>query len=85
MKIQCSLLFTSFQYLYDYFFQHNLYVNFTALPESYITFGTYEQDNRKKNGQEPIQWLVLENNVERLFVLIKYVLDGLPYNTAYGF
>lgn len=56
----------------------------TALPGSYITFGTYEQDNNKKNGQEPIEWLVLENDGESLFVLSKYVLDGQPYSTAYG-
>ena len=55
----------------------------TALPGSYITFGTYEQDNNKKNGQEPIEWLVLENDGESLFVLSKYVLDGQPYSTAY--
>lgn len=54
----------------------------TALPGSYITFGTYEQDNNKKNGQEPIEWLVLENDGESLFVLSKYVLDGQPYSTA---
>ena len=55
----------------------------TALPGSYITFGTYEQDNKKKNGQEPIEWLVLENDGESLFVLSKYVLDDQPYSTAY--
>ena len=55
----------------------------TALPGSYITFGTYEQDNNKKNGQEPIEWLVLENDGESLFVLSKYVLDGQLYSTAY--
>lgn len=56
----------------------------TALPGSYITFGTYEQDNNKKNGQEPIEWLVLENDGESLFVLSKYVLDGQPYSNAYA-
>ncbi|MBQ6787256.1 MAG: hypothetical protein IJO85_06000 [Lachnospiraceae bacterium] len=56
----------------------------TALPGSYITFGTYEQDNNKKNGQEPIEWLVLENDGESLFVLSKYVLDGQLYSNAYS-
>ena len=55
----------------------------TALPGSYVTFGTYEQDNNKKNGQEPIEWLVLENDGESLLVLSKYVLDAQPYSTAY--
>ena len=55
----------------------------TALPGSYITFGTYEQDNNRKNGQEPIEWLVLENNGESLFVISKYVLDGQLYSNSY--
>ncbi len=55
----------------------------TALPGTYITFGTYEQDNKKKNGQEPIEWLVLENNGESILVISKYVLDGQPYSNAY--
>lgn len=55
----------------------------TALPGTYITFGTYEQDNKKKNGQEPIEWLVLENNGESLLVISKYVLDGQSYSNAY--
>lgn len=55
----------------------------TALPGTYITFGTYEQDNNKRNGQEPIEWLVLENNGESILVISKYVLDGVPYSTAY--
>ena len=54
-----------------------------AAPGSYVTFGTYEQDNNKRNGQEPIEWLVLENDGESLFVVSKYVLDGQPYSTAY--
>ena len=55
----------------------------TALPGTYITFGTYEQDNKKKNGQEPIEWLVLENNGESILVISKYALDGQPYSNAY--
>lgn len=56
----------------------------TALPGSYITFGAYEQDNKKKNEKEPIEWLVLENDGESLFVISKYVLDGQLYSNAYG-
>lgn len=55
----------------------------TALPGTYITFGAYEQDNKKKNGVEPIEWLVLENNGESILVISKYVLDGQPYSNAY--
>ena len=56
----------------------------SALPGSYVTFGAYEQDNNYKNGQEPIEWLVLENDGESLFVISKYVLDGQLYSNAYG-
>lgn len=55
----------------------------TAPAGSYVTFGTYEQDNNIQNGQEPIEWLVLENDGESLFVLSKYVLDGKRYNAAW--
>lgn len=54
----------------------------TALPGSYVTFGAYEQDNIKSNGQEPIEWLVLENDGENLFVVSKYALDAQRYSTA---
>ena len=56
----------------------------TALPGSYVTFGSYEQDNNMSNGQEPIEWLVLENDGESLFLLSKYVLDAQPYSTAFN-
>ncbi len=54
-----------------------------AMPGSYVTFGAYEQDNNKRNGQEPIEWLVLENNGESLLVISKHALDAQPYSTAY--
>jgi hypothetical protein len=54
-----------------------------AVPGTYITFGAYEQDNNKKNGQEPIEWLVIENNGKQLLVLSRYCLDGQPYSTSY--
>lgn len=56
----------------------------TALPGSYVTFGSYEQDNNFKNGQEPIEWLVLENDGESIFVISKHVLDGQLYSNAYA-
>ena len=46
-----------------------------------ITFGVYEQDNKTKNGKEPIQWIVLSNDGKEIFAVSKYVLDCQPYNT----
>ena len=48
-----------------------------------IVFGSYEQDNVKKNGKEPIEWVVLSNTNEELFVVSKYILDWQPYHTEY--
>ena len=47
---------------------------------SYITFGSYEQDADDSNGKEPIEWLVLAKENERLLVISKYGLDFRKYN-----
>ena len=49
-----------------------------------IQFGSYEQDNIKKNGKEPIEWLVLECTDDELFVVSRYILDRMYYNYPYG-
>ena len=54
-----------------------------ARPGNYVIFGAYEQDNNRANGQEPIEWLVLENNGDSLLVISKYVLDAERYSKAY--
>ena len=46
-----------------------------------ITFGSYEQDNDSSNGKEPIEWLVLAKEDERILVTSVYGLDCQPYNT----
>ncbi len=46
----------------------------------YITFGKYEQDNDTSNGKEDIEWLVLDKEGDRVFVISKYALDCKPYN-----
>jgi hypothetical protein len=48
-----------------------------------VIFGSYEQDNDLDNGKEPIEWIVLSNNGSELFVLSKYALDCMPYNSKY--
>ena len=50
-----------------------------TLPEvgSEITFGHYEQDEDLTNGQEPIEWIVLDVDEEnqKAFLLSKYCLE----------
>lgn len=46
----------------------------------YITFGTYEQDNRSVTNNEPIEWLVLDKKDNRLLVISKYGLDAKLYS-----
>lgn len=47
----------------------------------YVTFGSYEQDNNLTNGQEPIEWLVLDVKDGKAFLLAKYGLDRHRYHT----
>ena len=47
-----------------------------------VSFGSYEQDNYLNNGQEAIQWLVLDKQDGRLMLLSVYALDCKPYNTT---
>ena len=49
---------------------------------AYITFGSYEQDNNTSNGQEDIEWLVLEIKDGKALVISKYVLDFQSYHHA---
>ena len=51
---------------------------------SYVTFGHYEQDNNTENGQEPIEWLVLDYDAvsNRALLLSRYGLDAQPYNSV---
>lgn len=45
-----------------------------------ITFGTYEQDGDMENGAEPIEWLVLDRDDDRILVLSRYGLDCQTYH-----
>ncbi len=53
---------------------------FLAAPGDIIAFGEYEQDNDPANGMEPIEWIVLENQGGKVYVLSKYILDAQPFN-----
>ena len=55
----------------------------TAKVGDYVFFGAYEQDNNTSNGQEDIEWLVLEVKGGKALVISKYALDCQQYNTSY--
>ncbi len=46
-----------------------------------FTFGVYEQDNTLFNGKEDIEWLVLDKEDNKIFVISKYALDNVNYNS----
>ena len=48
-----------------------------------VTYGHYEQDNNTGNGKEPIEWLVLDVQGDKVFLVSRYNLDVQPYNESY--
>ena len=46
----------------------------------YIMWGTYEQDNDTTNGEEEIEWLVLDKKGSKTLVISKLALDCQQYN-----
>lgn len=49
-----------------------------------ITFGAYEQDNDLENGAEPIQWIVLARENNKLFLVSLHALDSQAYNNSWA-
>jgi len=45
-----------------------------------IVFGRYEQDNNSYNGTENIEWIILEKNGSKVFVVSKFILDCTNYD-----
>lgn len=41
----------------------------------YVFFGRYEQDNNFDNGEEDIEWIVLEKENDKALLISKYALD----------
>ncbi len=52
----------------------------TFPPGMTVTFGTYEQDNDRANGKEPIEWLVLDYRDGQYLLLSRYILDAGGYD-----
>ena len=48
----------------------------------YVTFGRYEQDNDLSDGQEPVEWLVLAKEEDRMLVTSRYGLDADRFDRA---
>ena len=46
-----------------------------------IYFGAYEQDNISDNGQEKIEWIILEKQDGKALLISKYGLDNQQFNT----
>ena len=49
-----------------------------------FVFGKYEQDNIIANGQEDIEWIVLEKDGMSLLLISKYALDEQQYSSQRG-
>ena len=50
-----------------------------------VSFGSYEQDNNDKNGQEAIEWLVLDVQEDRALLLSRYALDSQPFHHTHAY
>ena len=53
-------------------------------PGDIITLGAFEQDGDTSNGNEPVEWIVLDIDEENqaALVLSRYALYACPYNAA---
>ena len=47
-----------------------------------ILFGSYEQDNDASNGQEEIEWIVLDVQEEKALLISRYALNCHKYNSS---
>ena len=50
---------------------------------SIVTFGRYEQDRKKENGPEAIEWIVLDARDGKCLLLSRYGLDTFAYNDRF--
>ena len=68
---------------------HNEGVNMASFEHEVgdiITFGHYEQDNELNNGQEAIEWIVLDYDAaeNKVLLLSRYGLDAIAYHESVG-
>ena len=53
-------------------------------PGDRLFMGVYEQDNNPENGPEPVEWLVLDAEEERVLLLSRYCLETRPFHSQPG-
>lgn len=61
----------------------NLVIPFRTVGKT-VVFGSYEQDNDKSNGTEPIEWIVLDVTEGKCLLLSKINLDREAHSYASG-
>ena len=49
---------------------------------SIITMGTFEQDNDTSNGEEPIEWIVIQNAGQQALLLSRDLLEYMPFDSS---
>ncbi len=49
-----------------------------------VVYGSYEQDGKDSNGNEPIEWEVIAKEDDKILVISKYALDNTEYNEGRG-
>ena len=50
---------------------------------SIVTYGTYEQDMYANGSREPIEWIVLDVQDNRLLLISRYGLDSISYSSRH--
>ena len=54
--------------------------SYQPIPGTVIQLGQYEQDNKPDNGQEAIEWVILEVNDGKALLLCRQALDCFAFN-----
>ena len=67
----------------DIFYEKKFEALSSAEVGDIITFGRYEQDNDPENGTEDIEWVVIEKSDRHLFVISKYAIDCIEFDTTF--
>ena len=49
-----------------------------------VLLGTYEQNGDPSDGAEPIEWVVLSRETDRLLLLSRFALDYMPFSQSDG-
>ncbi len=80
-KVDVSNPRTFTEFVNRYNIQHKVVDKSVANVGDVIILGSYEQDNNMDNGAEEIEWIVLDNKDDELFVVSKYCLDVSCWNS----